>query len=541
MHAVSFATRLCWFFLLCAAVYGAGLLASRFTGFAPDGFTINTLAAVPVIAALAAAIWHHRPTVEEAAHALDHKSGSKDLFLTVALIEQSAGEYQPLVARAAEERAARMQATTVVPFQGARGTIQALAATLAIVTTLGWMKQFDPFGKVEAASQVVGRRQDLQETKKETEKRAIELKKAEKENELSEEAEKAIEDLKTALNKMRPKEKSGNFKELTGQQKVIDGMRFKVSNEKLKGLLAQNADAQQFGAIDREKLEKWTRELQEGSSKGLEQALEDIKSDLQNLSKIDDPVKKAEMEQKLRKKMKELSSFASERAGSKPLTAALKRAMKQLEMAKMEGMDEKEAHEAVEKSLDLSKLELKELAQSAKDLKALEEALKVIQQAKKLNDKEQLDGEKTEGAEGMEEYAELYADLMAQLGMGEGEGEGEGEGDSDEEGDGDGLGGRGIGRGGKAPEDNSVETGFKMEQSRSAVTAGKILMSVKTQGLSDRGDAKKEYRTLIQKVKQGSAEAILQEQVPPGYHEGIKSYFNNLEGQEPDAIDAEKN
>lgn len=541
MHAVSFATRLCWFFLLCAAVYGAGLLASRFTGFAPDGFTINTLAAVPVIAALAAAIWHHRPTVEEAAHALDHKSGSKDLFLTVALIEQSAGEYQPLVARAAEERAARMQATTVVPFQGARGTIQALAATLAIVTTLGWMKQFDPFGKVEAASQVVGRRQDLQETKKETEKRAIELKKAEKENELSEEAEKAIEDLKTALNKMRPKEKSGNFKELTGQQKVIDGMRFKVSNEKLKGLLAQNADAQQFGAIDREKLEKWTRELQEGSSKGLEQALEDIKSDLQNLSKIDDPVKKAEMEQKLRKKMKELSSFASERAGSKPLTAALKRAMKQLEMAKMEGMDEKEAHEAVEKSLDLSKLELKELAQSAKDLKALEEALKVIQQAKQLNDKEQLDGEKTEGAEGMEEYAELYADLMAQLGMGEGEGEGEGEGDSDEEGDGDGLGGRGIGRGGKAPEDNSVETGFKMEQSRSAVTAGKILMSVKTQGLSDRGDAKKEYRTLIQKVKQGSAEAILQEQVPPGYHEGIKSYFNNLEGQEPDAIDAEKN
>jgi len=80
-----------------------------------------------------------------------------------------------------------------------------------------------------------------------------------------------------------------------------------------------------------------------------------------------------------------------------------------------------------------------------------------------------------------------------------------------------------------------------MEQSKSAVTAGKILMSVKTQGLSDRGDAKKEYRTLIQKVKQGSSEAILQEQVPPGYHEGIKSYFNNLEGQEPDTGDAEKN
>lgn len=527
MHAVSFATRLTWCFLVCAAIYGTGLLASRFSGFAAEWFTLNTFTVVPAVATLVALVWHRRPTLEEAAHALDGRSGSKDLFLTVALIDRSAGEYQPLVARAAEERAARLQAGSVVPFKGARGTIQVLAATLAIVAVLGWMKQFDPFGKVQAATQIVNRRQNLQETKKETEKRALELRKDEKENPLSEETEKAIEDLKTALNKMKPKEKSGNFKELVGQQKVIDGKRFKISNEKLKGLLSQNLDAQQFGAIDREKLEKWTRELQEGSSKSLQEALDDIKKDLEELRKTDDPVKKAELEQKARKKMKELSTFASERAGSKPLAAALQRAMKQIEMAKMEGMDDKEALEAAEKSLDLSKLELKELAQSAKDMKALEEALKVIQQAKQLNDKEQLDGEQTEGAEAMEEYAELYAELIAQMGVAEGEGEGEGDGEGD--GDGDGLGGQGIGRGGKAPEDDSVETGFKTEQSKSAVTAGKVLMSIKTQGLSDRGDAKKEYRSLIQKVKQGSTEAILQEQVPPGYHEGIKSYFNNLD------------
>jgi hypothetical protein len=61
------------------------------------------------------------------------------------------------------------------------------------------------------------------------------------------------------------------------------------------------------------------------------------------------------------------------------------------------------------------------------------------------------------------------------------------------------------------------------------VTAGKVLLSVKTKGLSDKGDASKEYKKLIQKVKQGYSEAILQEQVPPGYHEGIKSYFDNLD------------
>ena len=246
--------------------------------------------------------------------------------------------------------------------------------------------------------------------------------------------------------------------------------------------------------------------------------LDEIKKDLEQLAKTDDPVKKAEIEKQIKKRMKDLSDFANDKVNSKPLTAALQRAMKQLEMAKMEGMD-KEAIEAAEKSLDLTKLELKEVAQSAKDLKALEEALKVCQMAKQLNDAEKLDGEQSEGTQTIEEYAEFYSQLLADLGMTEGEGDGDGEG----------LGGEGMGEGGKAPEDDSITTDFKTEQSRSAVTAGKVLLSVKTKGLSDKGDASKEYKGLIQKVKQGYSEAILQEQVPPGYHEGIKSYFDNLD------------
>ena len=140
--------------------------------------------------------------------------------------------------------------------------------------------------------------------------------------------------------------------------------------------------------------------------------------------------------------------------------------------------------------------------------------------AKQLNDQEKLDGEQAEGAQTIEEYAEFYTQLLAQLGMTEGEGDGED------------TGGEGMGEGGVAPEDDSVETDFKTEQSKSAVTAGKVLLSVKTKGLSDKGDAKKEYRSLIQKVKQGYSEAILQEQIPPGYHDGIKRYFDNLDQNE---------
>lgn len=86
-----------------------------------------------------------------------------------------------------------------------------------------------------------------------------------------------------------------------------------------------------------------------------------------------------------------------------------------------------------------------------------------------------------------------------------------------------------MGGGAAAPEDDSITTDFKTEQSKSAVTAGKILLSVKTKGTSDRGDAKQEYRSAIEKVKQGYSEAILQEQVPPGYHDGIKKYFDNID------------
>ncbi|MFN0055652.1 MAG: hypothetical protein ACKV0T_26185 [Planctomycetales bacterium] len=521
LRLAAFGWRVYGAFLVCCALYAVALLVARLGGLGAVWATPQTLAIVPAVALLLSLIWHPRPTVVEAARAVDRHAGSKDLFLTMALIEKSAGEFQPLVARAAEERAGRMLSSRVVPFRFARQAGQALGAALLIATGVFLLPQFDPFRQVEAAQQVAQRQQLLEETKKATEARTSQIKKDEPEGELSEETQKAIENLKDALKKMQPRERSGNFKELVGQQKALGDKWRKLSAEKLKDLLSQNPQTQQFGSLDKDKLEKWTRELQEGSTKSLQQELEALKEDLERLGKTDDPVKKAELEQQAKKRMKDLSNFASDKVNSKPLAAALQRAMKQIEMAKMEGLEGNEALESAEKSLDLAKMELNEIAQSAKDLKALEEALKVIQQAKQLNDKEKLDGEQAEGAETIEDYAELYAELMAQLGLAEGEG--------DEEGDGEGMGNRGMGRGGVAPEDDSVETDFKTEQSKSQVTAGKVLMSIKSKGLSDRGDAKKAYRTAVENVKQGYSEAILQEQVPPGYHEGIKKYFDNFD------------
>jgi hypothetical protein len=519
LRLASIGARLYRAFLACCALYAAFLLTSRLAGLWTEWALSPWLLLVPGLSLVVVLAWHRRPTLVEAARAVDQQNGTKDLFLTIALIEKSAGEYQALVAKTAEDKASKLHAGAVVPYQWTRRLARATAAALLICIGVWGLPQLDPFRQVEAARIVKDKRKDFEDAKKATENRTAQLQKDDSEGPLSEETKKAIENLKSTLNRMKPGEKSNNLKELVGQQKFLGDKWRKLSSEKLKELLSQNPQGQQFGATDKDKLEKWTKELQEGSTKSLQRELEEIKKDLEQLAKTDDPVKKAELEKKIKKQMKELSDFASQKVNSKPLTAALQRAMKQLEMSKMEGLD-KESLEAAEKSLDLTKLELKEIAQSAKDLKALEEALKVVQQAKQLNDQEKLDGEQSEGTQTIEEYAEFYAQLIAQNGGGEEEGE---------EGDGEGMGGEGMGSGAAAPEDDSITTDFKTEQSRSAVTAGKVLLSVKTKGLSDKGDASKEYKTLIQKVKQGYSEAILQEQIPPGYHEGIKSYFDNLD------------
>ena len=151
---------------------------------------------------------------------------------------------------------------------------------------------------------------------------------------------------------------------------------------------------------------------------------------------------------------------------------------------------------------------------------SLGDALKNLQMAKQLADQQKLDGGQCQNCNGMGDYAALYKKLCQGNGMGEGE-------------DGNGAGGmgknRGQGRGGKAEENDEAETGFKQERSPTQLTAGKTLLQWKTQELGPTGTRSEEYQEAVKQVKQGVSEAIVLEQVPPGYHESIKSYFDSLD------------
>ncbi len=460
---------------------------------------------------------------------------AEDLYLTLAQLASSAGEYQPLVIQSAEQRASQISPQKVVEyrFRNWKPLWVWLTATaipnlmLILAALMFFIPQLDPFGVVQAAQRTEQRKERLAETRKATQLQLEAVRAKEEQDAEGTATDQAIQDLKTAFNAMKPHEPKENQKTLMNEQRKLGELWRQLSAEKLKDLLQQNSMSEQaFGNTDEELLRKWTKELQQGNSAGVESEmkqamkdLEELKDQLQRLSKAETPEDKqaaeqkaAELERQMKERLDKLNQLAEKKLNSKQLAAALQRAMQQLDAA-TDPETMQEALDGLKESLELGELELKEIAQSAEDLKQLEEALKTLQMAKKLNGEEKLDGEQCQKCKSMQEYEELYRQLLAQMG---------GE-------DGEGLGNRGQGKGGKAPEDDSVDSDFNTEYAKSQVQAGKVLMSLKTQGEGEQGDAVKDYRTLINKVKQGVSEAILLEQIPPGYHESIKSYFDALE------------
>lgn len=515
-----FLLSVCWACLAAAVLLPAAWFV--------EGIDLRmTLAAIPAavaVALLVATIFARRPERSDAARSADNAAGTKDLFLTVTRLEEAPraeGDYAPLVLRDAESAAGRVNVKQAVPVPLERPLGWAAAGLVAVAAVALLVPRFDPFGTAAAAEVIAKQQKELKALDKATQERKVELRKNNPEADLSEEVEESVEQLKQSLKQMKPGKKQENLKVLSERQKDLGEKWRKTSAESLKDLFDQKNSEQEFGsAANGEEMKKWAKELQEGSAEALRKEIDELKQDLQKLAKTTDPVERQELLRKVEERLKKMEKFAKETANSKPLTASLQRAMQQLDTARKAGLGKDgekqqlstEALESMKESLELSKMELQEIAQSARDLKELEKALQTAQMAKKAGEKGELDGQECEDCVSLEDYQEFYKELVAALG----------------EGDGEGMGGRGMGEGDIAPEDESSKTGFKTEKSKSAVTAGKVLLSMQTKGLSDTGEADQNYATQIERIQQGLSEAILQEQVPPGYHEEIKKYFDTL-------------
>ena len=526
LRAASFARTFHWwtfgaFVLACTTV-----LAVRLLGLLPESRQpLAWLLVFPAVAAGGAWWFYRRVGHTAAARAIDQHAQTNDLFLTLATLSSSAGEYQPLVAQSAAQVAARIVPASVVPYKVER-PLGIQAGVLCILALLVWLlPTLDPFGNVEAATKVEKSKKDIELVRKAVktreEKLAQEVKTAtERDDKLHEQ----VKELMASLRQMRPLEKKSNSKVLQDHRGSLNDMWKNVSSEELREMLSQSISDQQFGGQRTQKMNEWLKQLQQGNSEMLQQQLDEAKETMEAMLEAKTPEDRQKLASQLRRQLQDMKKFSSEKASSPELENALNQALKALEalaakkqsgeaMSEAEQQMAQEAAEALRESLELSKTELQELARSAKEMKQLEEALKTLQQAEKLNQDGQLDGEQCEGCNSLAAYAEKYKQMMAGMGQG-----GEAERDTP---------------GAMQGEDDSDPEGYKDEKTKTQIQAGKVLLSIKTKEAATEKDFDpedlKKYESTVSEIKSGVQAAIENEQIPPGYVDGIKSYFDNLD------------
>ena len=529
LRTASFAKSLHWWTLGALILACVVVLTVRLMGLIPPAQQrVQWLLVFPAAAALGAWLFHRRVERTAAARAVDQHAKTNDLFLTLATLSTSAGDYQPLVEQSASKAATRIVPADVVPFKVERPVGMQALALISLALLIWLLPTVDMFGKVEAATKVEKQKKEVELIRKSVKTREESLK---KEVMVAEEREEKIgdqmKDLMSALRQMKPTEKKPNSQVLQTNRQSLNDLWKNVSSEELREMLSQSISDQQFGGSRAQKMNDWLKQLQEGNSEQLQQQLDQAEQTMESMLNAETPEERQKLASQLRKQLQDLKKFSSEKASSPELENALNQALKSLDAlaAKKPGEGEEgaeeaemsaEAEEALRESLKLSKAELKELARSAKDMKQLEEALKTLQEAEKLNKEGQLDGEQCEGCQSLAEYAAKYKKMMEGRGT-----DGQAERDTP---------------GAMMDEDNSDPEGYKDEKTKTQIQAGKILLSIKTKEAATEKDFDpeelKKYESTITEIKSGVQAAIENEQIPPGYVDGIKSYFDNLESKD---------
>lgn len=499
--------RVMW--LVAAGIASALIVLARVVAVVPPQTVVPVLCALALLPFVVAPFATRRPHDREVARMIDERSGAKELFLTAALLDNTPGDFQPIVVEQAEDQARKVRPEVIVPPRWQRGARESLLALGVVAGAFWFLPQLDPFNR-EAARQ----KQSQQETRLAETKQATAIRREQLTNrggEESEQVKQTLTQLEKTFKEARPLEREANLKKLGEHQKEL-GELWKAANQDQMRNSFDKA-AQSFGQVDSRKLEQWREEFQRGEASSLKAELREIQEQVRSLAEqTDSPAKRAEQE-KLAQKLNELTQGLKQLANSPEATAALERALEQLDLSQL-GTRSNDAMQAALDSLNLSQEELERLTQSLKDAKQLAEALKNLQMAKQLADQQQLDGKECENCSGMGDYAALFASKMGPAGTQPGEG-------------GSGM-GPGIGNGAKRPEDESSKTAFQQEKSNSSLGGGKLLLEWKTKEVGQTGARTEQYHEAVAEVKQGVAEAIQQEQIPPGYHDAIKRYFDKL-------------
>ena len=531
LRAADFGRKLRLCGLALAALSLAGLIVSRLLGLLPGHwFSPVTLGAAGILAIIGAILLNRRPAESIVARSVDGGADTKELFLTAALIQETPGAYQAVVLEQADAKATQLDARRLLPFRWQRGARDLSIAVAAVVAAYLWLPQLDPFRMDEQRQETAKQEKRLEELKKITIARKAELQ--EKAPVISEQVNLALAKLDKTLKEAKPEQKQETAKKLNEEAQDFSNLWKKLS-EQLPQKTAERMEqaAQAFGDTKQEEaLKEAISQLKKGDAKPLKDALEKMQKELQEIAKQPAGPDQKQALEKLAKEMAKTAEKLRQQLGDKALSDAVQRTLEQMDLSQLKDLA-KNGVDGANESLELSKEELERLGEMFKDMQNVQDALKNLQAAKQLNEKGELNGKDAQdaGAQSQADYQKLFEKLMAERGQ-----------DGDETGQlGDQPGGQqpgqgksgnmpGIGKGGTVGEDPTAKTGLKTEKTKSQLGAGKLLMQWKEEGVGEVGDRASDYQAAVRAVKEGAAEAIRNEQVPPGYHSAIQKYFDRL-------------
>jgi hypothetical protein len=504
---VSFGRQGRFVLLISLGLYSLALMVSRLSGLFSGWFTPVTLTAFLASSLIPAWIFYKRTSVTDAARLVDTQMGTHDLFLTASQIEHSLGAYQSLVLREAEQRAAQMFPQKIVPYYWQRDTLRLCAALTLLLLGVYLLPQFDPFGLHERQRQMAEQREQLRKIGKATELRAT-LLEARRGGDQTEAVKQALVNLEKAFQNASPTDKAGTLARLNEQQRILGQLWKQVSEDKLKNTLNLPPPTQSFGLADPSKAEQLRNDLQKGDVSSASKELEALKRMTQELAKTQDPIAREKLRQELMDRLQNLKDTLDQQLNSQALDSDMQRALEQLALANVPGLSS-QALKDMSDSLSLSQEELQQLAKAMADMQDIEKALQALQLAKMLNNLQPLDGQDFVKLGDLAAYAAFCEgkcrSLLAGMGLGAG---------------------YGIGR--RPYGDENSTNRFQPEKSPSLLQPGRMLMEWKTRKVSEAGPAREEYLRAVQDVRQKASEAVVEEQIPPGYQAAIKKYFDTL-------------
>lgn len=562
--------RLQIFVVIFSVIYALLLLTSRLTGLIPDLFSLSTVLIPLVSGLLVAVLVPFKVTLKESARQIDTASNTDDLFLTAATISGVNGQFKDLVSRQAETKAGELKPEAIVNFNWQPVFRNAGIALAALLIGIYSLPQLDPFGKEEERVKAQQKNKSLEEARKETEKRLVQLK---KEAERPKDTNAAKIELTEIFKKLKLAPPEENREKLREQRRKMARMWSDKNKQLSEDKKKLKISSQSFG-LNSDELRKIAKDLKQGDTQSAIKKVSELKEKLEALSEGDLTDEKKKEVADIKKEIEDLRDALNEGMGSESVKAAIDRAMSQLEELDDET---KEALADAAKSLKLSERELQRLQKMMSEMEELQQMMQTAQQADQLAQQMQNgeNGQTPPEYESFQEYQDYFnqqnqnSQQQAQnqkCGTCEGSGKckkcnGSGEDVEDhvcinchgngkcpdcngsgsqgggQSGGGQGSGAgqqqiagggtNGLGGGGGQPGENDVETSTVKQNAKSKTQPGKILMEWKTKGLSEAGEVNEDYQAAMQEIREGVDEAISKEKIPPGYHEIIKKYFSS--------------